>query len=96
MSLVNTTSVQYTLYPTVVTTFTVCPFDTIRDCEGPTTLMLIYNPNATPKYSSFKMALLSQLGHPVFLTPHLSALSNAGTYAMHQGFISSMTTLHKS
>ena len=34
-------------------TFTVCPFDTIGDCEGPTTLMLIYNPNATPKYSSF-------------------------------------------
>ena len=53
MSLVNTTSVQYTLYPTVAMTFTVCPFDTIRDCEGPTTLMLIYNPNATPKYSSF-------------------------------------------
>ena len=70
MSLVNTTSVQCTLYPTAATTFTslisqACPFDTIRDCEGPSTLMLIYDPNATPKYSSFKMALFGHSGCPV-------------------------------
>ena len=70
MSLVNTTSVQCTLYPTAAMTFTSLisqarPFDAIRDCEGPTTLTLIYDPNTTPKYGGFKMALFGHSGRPV-------------------------------
>ena len=61
--------VQCTLYPTVATTFTglisqACPFDAIRDCKGPTTLTLIYNPNTAPKYGGFKKALFGHLGSP--------------------------------
>jgi len=67
---VNTISVQCTLYPTAPTTFSgligqARPFDAIKDCDGPTTLMLIYNPNAAPKYGGFKKALFGHLSRPV-------------------------------
>ena len=66
----NTLSVQCMLYPTAATTFSglinqARPFDAIKDCEGPTALTLIYNPNATPKYGGFKRVLFGHLGRPV-------------------------------
>ncbi|KAF8233750.1 hypothetical protein L208DRAFT_1090810, partial [Tricholoma matsutake] len=68
--LVNTLSVQCMLYPTAATTFSslisqACSFDAIKDCEGPTTSMLIYNPNATPKYGGFKQVLFGHLSRPL-------------------------------
>jgi hypothetical protein len=58
------------LYPTAATTFSglinqAHPFDAIKDCEGPTALTLIYNPNAAPKYGGFKRALFGHLGRSV-------------------------------
>ena len=66
----GTLSLQCTLYQTAPTTYIglinhARPFDAIKDCEGPTTLTLIYNPNATPKYGAFKRAFFGHLGHPV-------------------------------
>jgi hypothetical protein len=67
---VGALSVQCTLYPTAPTTFRSLitqarQFDAVKDCKGPTTLTLIYNPNAAPKYGAFKKALFGHLGHPV-------------------------------
>jgi hypothetical protein len=59
------------LYPSAATTFSSLinharAFDAIRDCEGPTPLTLIYNPNAAAKYGGFKKALFGHLSRPVF------------------------------
>jgi hypothetical protein len=59
------------LYPTAETTFSSLiiharPFDAIKDCEGPSGLSLIYNPNAVPKYGSFKRASFGHLSCPIF------------------------------
>jgi hypothetical protein len=67
---VNTVSVQCTVYPTAMISFSslvnqACPFDAIRDSEGPTSLTLIYNSNAPSKYGSFKKALFGHLSHAI-------------------------------
>jgi len=59
------------LYPTVATTFfglidQARQFDAIKDSEGPIAPTMIYNPNAAPKYGSFKRALFGHFSHPVF------------------------------
>ena len=59
------------LYPTAETTFIglidqARQFDAIKDSENPIALTMIYNPNAAPKYGSFKRALFGHLSHPVF------------------------------
>jgi hypothetical protein len=41
------------------------PFDAVQDCETPTNLALIYNPNTTPKYGSFKRAFMGRLSLPI-------------------------------
>lgn len=61
---------QCMLYPTATMTFSSLisqarSFDAIKDCEGPTALTLIYNPNATPKYGGFKRVLFGHLSCPV-------------------------------
>jgi hypothetical protein len=68
---VSTISLQCTLYPTAETTFSsliihASPFDAIADCDGPTTVSLIYNPNAAPKYGAFKRASFGHFSHSVF------------------------------
>ena len=69
--LVNTLSVQCMVYPTAATTFfglihQARQFDTIKDSEDPIALTMMYNPNAAPKYGSFKRALFGHLSHAVF------------------------------
>jgi hypothetical protein len=68
---VGTLSIQCMLYPTAETTFSSLiiharPFDAIKDCEGPSGLSLIFNPNAVPKYGSFKRASFGHLSCPIF------------------------------
>ena len=40
-------------------------FDAIKDCSGPTILMLMYDCIAKPKYGAFKQASFGHLDHPV-------------------------------
>lgn len=59
------------IYPTADTNFFnlimhARTFDAIKDCNGPTRLSLIYNPQAAPKYGSFKKAIFGHLSHSVF------------------------------
>jgi hypothetical protein len=60
------------LYPTAMTTFSSLvnharSFDAIRDCEGPTPVMLVYNPSAVAKYGGFKKALFGHSSLPIFM-----------------------------
>ncbi|KAF8234787.1 hypothetical protein L208DRAFT_1165412, partial [Tricholoma matsutake] len=66
----NTVSIQCMLYPMAMTTFSSLishthSLDAIRDCEGPTSVMLIYNPSVTAKYGGFKKALFGHLSLPI-------------------------------
>jgi hypothetical protein len=59
------------LYPSAAMTFSSLinharAFNAIRDCEGPTPLMLIYNPNTTAKYGGFKKVLFGHSSRPIF------------------------------
>jgi hypothetical protein len=89
------------LYPTAKTTFIglidqARQFDAIKDSENPIALTMIYNPNAAPKYGSFKRALFGHLSYPIFLVLLLFALNNVGTFARPQVISFSTTTIHKS
>jgi len=63
---------QCMLYPTAMTTFSnlinhACSFDAIRDCEGPTPVMLVYNPSMVVEYGGFKKALFGHSSLPIFM-----------------------------
>ena len=60
-----------TIYPTADTNFSLLishahTFEAIKDCKGPTRLSLIFNPQAAPKYGSFKRASFGHLGGSIF------------------------------
>jgi hypothetical protein len=68
---VSTVSVHCMIYPMAETTFSSLiiharTFDAINDCNGPTRLSLIYNPQAAQKYGSFKRASFGHLSSSVF------------------------------
>src|SRR5271168_3480138 len=59
------------IYPTAGTNFSSLiiharTFEAMKDCKGPTRLALIFNPQAAPKYGSFKRASFGHLGHSIF------------------------------
>jgi len=59
------------IYPTAETNFSSLiiharTFEAMKDCKGPTRLALIFNPQAAPKYGSFKRASFGHLGHSIF------------------------------
>lgn len=69
--LVGTLSMYCMIYPTAETNFSSLilharTFDAMNDCKGPTRLSLIFNPQAAPKYGSFKRASFGHLSSSIF------------------------------